>query len=208
MDLPKPSFNKCNVSIIAQETVYQGFFQMQKLTLQHPLHNGGLSDIFTREIFERGSAVGILPFDPLRDEVVLIEQFRPGALPGPDSPWLLELVAGVLDHPNEPAQVTAERELREEANLTCSMLHPICHYWVSPGGSTERVELFCGIVNTENAGGIFGLAEEHEDIHVHVCSRKAAIAGIESGRINNAATIIALQWLALHHEKIVPSSAF
>src|SRR5690606_40469080 len=140
-------------------------------------------------------------YDPLRDEVVLIEQFRVGALDKKASPWLLELVAGLIEEGEQPEQV-ARREALEEADLSLDRLWPITEYFPSPGGSDERVHLYLGRCDSSAAGGVHGLAEEGEDIRVHVLSFAEAMAAAEDGRIDNAASLIALQWLALHREEL------
>lgn len=192
-------FGQQDVRIERQETVYQGFFRMDKLWLTHPRFAGGEMPQFTRELFIRGDATCVLPYDPVRDEVVLLEQFRAGVLGRGQSPWLLELVAGMNEEGETPEQV-AQREGQEEADLQFSELHRICDYLVSPGGSTELIHLYCGRVSTEHAGGLHGVEAEHEDIRVHVVRFSEALAMIADGRINNAAAIIALQWLQINRQ--------
>ncbi|HDZ38789.1 MAG TPA: NUDIX domain-containing protein, partial [Marinobacter sp.] len=142
-----------------------------------------------------------LPYDPERDEIVLLEQFRLGALGRVQSPWLLELVAG-MNEVGETNEDVAQREGQEEAGLTFSTLEKICGYLVSPGGTTEMIHLYYGRVSTEFAGGLYGLEHEHEDIRAHVVSADEAIDMISDGRINNAAAIIAIQWLQLNRPRL------
>lgn len=194
------TFSTTDVKIIEKKTVYQGYFKIEKLTLQHRLFKGGWSQPFEREIFERGHAVAVLLYDPILNKVVLIEQFRAGALEQ-GNPWLLELVAGIIE-PNENPEQVVIRETREEAGLDTSTLIPIYHYWVSPGGSSERVNLFCARVDASNAGGIHGLPEEHEDIKVWVLDIQTAYELLEKGEIRNAITLIALQWLKIHETEV------
>ncbi len=194
-------FGQDDVHIDKRETVFQGFFRMDKLWLTHPRFAGGHMPQFTRELFIRGDATCVLPYDPEREEVVLLEQFRAGVLGRSQSPWLLELVAGMNEEGESPEQV-AHREGQEEAGLTFHELEKVCDYLVSPGGSTELIHLYCGHVSTESAGGIHGIEDEHEDIRVHVVPLSEAIAMIGDGRINNAAAIIALQWLQLNHHRL------
>src|SRR5690606_16546084 len=146
-------------------------------------------------------AVCVLPYDPWQDAVVLIEQVRVGALEKSDNPWMLELVAGLFDDGEEAEQV-AHREAEEEAGLKLLSLTPITRYFPSPGGSNEQVYLYCATVDSRGAGGLHGLAEEGEDIRVSVWSRTDAMTAMSEGRIDNAATIIALQWLALHGQAL------
>ncbi|MDX1599616.1 NUDIX domain-containing protein [uncultured Marinobacter sp.] len=200
--MTKPfQFKASDVNVEKRETVFQGFFRMDKLWLTHPRFDGRDMPVFTRELFIRGDATCVLPYDPERDEVVLLEQFRLGAMDRDQSPWLLELVAGMNEEGETPEEV-AQREGQEEAGLTFSKLDKICDYLVSPGGSTELIHLYCGCISTESAGGLFGMEHEHEDIRAHVFSSEEAIAMIQDGRINNAAAIIALQWLQLNRDRI------
>jgi ADP-ribose diphosphatase len=154
-----------------------------------------------REVFERGHAAAVLPYDPVRDQVVMVEQFRIGALDAPEGPWLLEIVAGIIA-PGETPQEVVRREAVEESGCTLLGLEPICEYLVSPGGTSERIHLFCGQVDASQADGIHGLAEEAEDIRVVVLSTDAAIAHLHAGKIRAAAPIIALQWLLLNRDQL------
>src|SRR5690554_5512873 len=200
--MPKPfQFNASDVKIEKRETVFQGFFRMDKLWLTHPRFDGRDMPTFTRELFIRGDATCVLPYGPDRDEVVRLEQFRAGALGRNQSPWLLELVAGMNEEGESPEEV-AQREGQEEAGLSFEHLEHICDYLVSPGGTTEMVYLYCGKVSTENAGGLHGLEDEHEDIRVHVISADEAIAMVGDGRVNNAAAIMAIQWLQIHRGEL------
>ena len=188
-------------SLISKKVLYKGFFQLDEYTFKHKLFKGGWSGEVTREVFERGNAVVVLPYDPIRDEIVLIEQIRVPALVSSKSIWLLELVAGMIEPGELPEQV-AERELAEEAGLSLLGLTPINSYLVSPGGTSERFHLFWGQVDTTNAKGIYGLDHEDEDIRVHVVSREQAYEWVNSGRIDNASTVLGIQWLMLNYQGI------
>jgi len=185
-----------DVDIVSHDIAYQGYFRLEKYKVRFKLFEGGWSHICDREIFERGSAVAVLPYDPVQDKVILIEQFRMGALKDQKSPWLLETVAGVIDT-DETIEEVAKRETKEEAHLNIQKLVPICDYWSSPGSCTEQVHLFCGIVDSTQAGDICGLEDECENIRVHVIDRQEAYAFIQSGMVNQPPAIIALQWLML-----------
>ncbi|RIA34608.1 ADP-ribose pyrophosphatase [Ectopseudomonas oleovorans] len=189
------------VDIIERETCFRGFYRLDRIKLRHRQYAGGMGPQLTRELFVRHDAVCVLPYDPQRDEVVLIEQFRVGAMEKVANPWLLELVAGLIDKDEEPEEV-ARREAIEEADLTLTSLWPITQYFPSPGGSNERVHLFVGRCSSEGAGGVHGLAEEGEDIRVQVMPLEDALSAVRDGRIDNAASIIALQWLALNREEV------
>ncbi len=190
-----------DVEIISHDIAFKGYFQIEKYQLRYKLFEGGWSDVITREVFERGQAAAVLPYDPIQDKVVLIEQFRVGALTDEKSPWLLEIVAGILNSKETHEQV-AYRETQEEAGLDIIELTPITKYWVSPGGSTEGCALFCGKIDANKAGGIHGLDEESEDICVHVFDVQEAFDMVRRGIINNAPAIITLQWLELNKQSI------
>jgi ADP-ribose pyrophosphatase len=192
-----PTFSAQDVEILDQSTVFQGFFTIKSYTMRHRLFAGGWSGPVQREMFERGHAVVVLPYDPVQDQLVLIEQIRLGAAATSASPWLLEAVAGMIE-PGEPMEQVARREAQEEAGLELGRLWPMLSYLSSPGGTTERIHLYLGEISQPVQTGIFGLADEHEDIRVHVIPRLDAMALLAEGRIDNAATVIALQWLALH----------
>lgn len=196
-----PSFGKDDVEIIDKTTVFQGFFRLDRYTLRHRLFEGGWSKPMQREIFERGHAVIVLPYNVQTDELVLIEQFRLGAMPSSVSPWLFEAIAGMVE-PGESPQQVAQREAEEEAGLTIDELWPMLSYLSSPGGTTERIQLFLGRLNQPVKSGVFGLADEHEDIKVHLVSRQHAMQLLAEQKIDNAASVIALQWLALNLDKV------
>jgi len=195
-------FHADDIEILAETLCHKGFLSVSSYRLRHPLFAGGMSQEIEREVMLRGKAAGLLAYDPERQEVVLVEQFRIGAYVCGDYPWLLELVAGV-EEPGENLEILVKREALEEAGLQVSGdLVKICDYMVSPGGSSEKISLYCGKVDSSNAGGIHGLIDEGEDIRVHVLSVSEAFAAIKDGRIQNAASIIALQWLELNHESV------
>ncbi|MGI9420693.1 MAG: NUDIX domain-containing protein [Geminicoccaceae bacterium] len=187
--------------IVDQERAYDGYFKIIRYRLVHSLFAGGDSAELSREIFERGRAVAVLPYDPLRDQVVLVEQFRPGALGVDPDPWLIETIAGIVE-PGEDLEDVARREAKEEAGLELADLERVTRYFASPGGSTETVDLFFARVDTAEIGGVFGLADEGEDIKVHVVEFERALAWLDEGRIKVATTIIALQWLRLNRDRL------
>lgn len=190
------------VDILEQSVAYQGFFTLERYRLRHGLFSGGLSGEIVRELFRRGRVAAVLPYDPARDAVVLVEQFRIGALEAPTGAWLLETVAGYAE-PNEPIEAVAHRETEEEANLALQDLWRICDYYPTPGASSELVSLFCARVDAGEGGGVHGLDEEGEDIRVHVLPFDEAMDMLDNGMINSAMPIIALQWLALNRERLL-----
>ena len=183
-------------------TLFSKYFKLDEYHVSHELLGGGSSPVFTREIFERGAVVAVLPFDIKRQKVVLIEQFRIGAIHDQEPPWLIECVAGVIEDGETTSQV-ALRECVEEADCQVEKLIPISRYYVSPGGTTEDCSLFCGLVDSEGVGGIHGLPHEHEDIRVMVLDAEQAFTWVREGKIRSSATIIALQWLELNRAALV-----
>lgn len=175
---------------------------MDEYTFKHKLFAGGWSKPVTREVFERGHAVVVLPYDAKQDKVVLIEQVRFPALATAKSPWLLELVAGMIAPAETPLDV-AHRELMEETGLMAKQIHSVNSYLASPGGSTERFYFYWADVDSNDARGLHGLAEEHEDIRLHVMSREQAYERVVAGEIDNASTVIGLQWLQLNYQQLV-----
>jgi len=204
-----PPLTPDDVEVVERTTPFQGYFRLDHYRLKHRLFEGGWSGEMSREVFERGHAVCVLPYDPDRDEVVFIEQFRPGAYAAlasewfddGASPWLVECVAGIIEKGENPDDV-ARREMIEETGLEVSQLTRVFHYLVSPGGSTESVFLYCGRVDAADAGGVYGMTEEHENIRVFSVSAEEAFAMMDQGRINNAMTLIGLQWLKANRGRI------
>ena len=198
-----------DIEILGQETVAKRYFETTEYRLRHRLHDGGWSDEMTREVFQRGAVCAVLPYDPVRDCLVMIEQFRVAAhiasisepiLAG-SSPWLMEIVAGVVEKDEPPIDV-AVRELREEANCeTLDILH-VMDWHASPGAINEPVSFFCARVDSKDAHGVHGLDHEHEDIRVFTVEATKVREWLESGALNNATTIIALQWFVLNHDKL------
>jgi ADP-ribose pyrophosphatase len=195
-------FSDQDIQVIKEEPLYVGFFRMVKIHFRHKLFRGGWSDVIEREVFERGHAVAVLPYDPLLKEFVMIEQVRIGALATSSSPWLLEVVAGIIDPGEEPEEV-CYREAKEEAGIELTQLTKALSYLASPGGTTERLHIYVGKVDSSQAGGVHGLDHESEDILVHRVSEKRALEWINEGKIENSATLIALQWFALNKQQVL-----
>lgn len=195
------AFDRNDVELIDDTLVYDGFFKVRSVSLRHRLFEGGWSEPLNREIFMRHDAVAVLLYDPALDQVALVEQFRIGAMAGQRSPWLLELVAGLIDQDESP-QAVARRESLEEADCEVQQLEPICEYFSSPGGSKEYLYLYCGKADLSTAGGVHGLEHEGEDIRVHVLGYEQCWQLLQRGELNNAHTIIAVQWLAMNRERL------
>jgi ADP-ribose pyrophosphatase len=201
------SFSREDVKILAEENIYQGFFQLRSFKLKHRLFRGGWSEPISRELMVRHDAVGVLLFDPMLDQIALVEQIRIGVVGSEiarqrdTSPWSLELVAGLIDKDEQPS-VVACRESVEEADVVIDQLEPIGEYYSSPGGSNEYFYLFVGRCDLSNAGGVFGLDEESEDIRVHLFSVADCWQMLTQGQFNNAHTLIAMQWLKLNYQDL------
>ncbi|HMW56952.1 MAG: NUDIX domain-containing protein [Candidatus Accumulibacter phosphatis] len=190
-----------DVEIIGQEICYQGFFRLERLRLRHRLFAGGMSPAIVRETIEKGDVAAVLLYDPQRDEVVMIEQFRIGARADPRGPWLLEIVAGLIEDGETPAAVAC-REAMEEAGCTVTDLLPISSFYTSPAKTSQRTHLYLGRVDSRNAGGIHGLAHEGEDIRVVCLAAGQAVVLAEQGRIDSAWPLVALWWFARHHQEV------
>jgi ADP-ribose pyrophosphatase len=169
--------------------------------LRHETFAGGMSAEITREVFERGHAAAALPYDPVRDEIVLLEQFRVGAYTAGREPWMVEIVAGIIEAGERPEELMA-REMDEEAGISVQALEPIGNYLMSPGGTSEMTHFFCARVDAQTAGGLFGLAHEGEDIRAFVVDACEVAELLTSGRIENAAAAIALRWFLLNRARL------
>ncbi|MDD3650524.1 NUDIX domain-containing protein [Immundisolibacter sp.] len=191
-----------DVEILARETVFQGYFRVDRYTLRHRLFRGGWSRPIQRELFERGHAAAVLPYDPERDRVLLIEQFRIGPYAHGGAPWQIEIVAGILHEGESPAELARREALEEAGCVLTSELLPVAAYYMSPGAVSEHMTLFCALTDLADAGGIHGLDHEDEDIRVHVPTFDEAMAWLAAGRIQNSPAIIALQWLALNRPRL------
>ena len=188
-------------SIVKEQFPYRGFFKVSRVEVKHELFAGGDSEPIVRELLDRGHAAAVLPYDPVRDEVVLIEQFRIGALNDPTGPWLIEIIAGIYED-DESAEEVIRREAIEEAGCTITDLTPIHKYYSTPGGSTEMIDVYLARTDTAGLGGIHGLDEEGEDIRGCVVSCDTAFDWLDQGRIDSSMPIIALQWFRLNRDKI------
>ncbi|MDD2801842.1 MAG: NUDIX domain-containing protein [Methylobacter sp.] len=192
---------KKQFEILDREIVYPGYFRMEKYRLKHTLYAGGWSEEISRELFVRGNCVAVLLYDPAVDKLVLIEQFRAGAILNPDRAWLVEIVAGAIES-GETALEVAYRESMEEAGCTIEQMKVINEFYTTPGGSSERITLFCGKIDSSQVGGIHGLDHEHEDILVRAVSFDEAYQMLLNGEIESAIPIIAIQWLALNKQQL------
>ena len=205
----KPTMNSADVELFYKETPFSGYFSVDRYHLRHRQFAGGMGPRFSREVFERGHAACVLMYDPGIDTLVFIEQFRPGALAASaspwydetQSPWLIEIVAGIIEEGEDPAEVV-RREAMEEAGCKVLDLEFISHYLVTPGGSSESMFAFCGKVDASAVGGFHGLADEGEDIRVFTMSPEEAFEAVASGRIQNSMTMIPVLWFRSNRENL------
>ena len=197
----KHRFGDQDYRIESRETVFQGFFRITKLVLNHRLFGGGWSRLLGRELFQRGDAVGVLLYDPEHHRIGLVEQFRVGALNDHHGPWQYEVVAGMIEPGRTPEQV-AEQELQEEAGIRVQKLLPITNYLVSAGGTDEKMHMFCGLCNLQDREGIFGADHEGEDIMFQVWPYDDVMKAQAEGLLNSAALTIGLFWLQLNIENL------
>lgn len=192
---------KKQFEIIEEKTSYDGFFKLKQFQLKHSLYAGGWSKTITRELFHRGNCVAVLLYDANRDEVIIIEQFRIGAIQMPDRAWLLEIVAGAVE-PGETAEEVAIRESVEEANCEVQELLKINEFFTSPGGTSELLSLYCGKVDSQDVGGIHGLDHEDEDILVKAMKFDDVYQLLLDGKVLSAIPIIAIQWLYINRAEL------
>jgi len=191
-----------NVDVLSIEPAYSGFFKLNRYAIKHSLFAGGMSSTIHRECFERGHAVAVLAFDPIKNKIILLEQFRIGAWVNNQQGWMYEVIAGIIEPQQSPEEV-AHREAREEADCELLDMEFICDYYSSPGGSSETLHLYCAAVDSEGIGGLYGLETEGEDIRATVVDYDEAVKWLKEGKLNNASTIICMQWLILNHQRLV-----
>jgi ADP-ribose pyrophosphatase len=195
------SFTHHDCEVLAKERAFQGYFAIDKYTIRHRLFNGGWSEPFSRELFERGHATAVVLYDPVRDEVVLLEQFRIGALGSERSPWMIEIVAGIIE-PGETPEAVAIRECYEEAGQEVKQIEYIGKYFCTPGGSSESITLFCARVDSTEVAGVYGLEHEQEDIRVFTMPLSEVRKVINEDYFENATSLIGMQWLLLNSEQL------
>lgn len=191
-----------DVQTISHDIVFKGHFQTHKLRLRHRLHNGAWGQEIEREVFHRAPVVVVLPYDALRDSVLLIEQFRAGPfLSGDAHPWIVETVAGVIDSGETPDQ-TARRECVEEGGLEVGRLAFVGEAYSSPGAMSELMQLYVAEADLGAAGGVHGMEDEGEDIRVWVEKLEAALSRIAKPGRHAGPLMTLLYWLALNRDRL------
>ena len=189
-----------DVVIESEKRVWPGRFPLDVIQFRHRRFDGAMSDPRTWELWRRGPAAALLPYDPIADAVVLIEQFRFPALAAGLDPTLVELPAGLCEDSEDPTS-TIRREMREEINLEADRIHRIGGFLLTPGGADELCHLYIGRViapqaDGEGIAGFAGEASENEDIRIRVWAAEDAIQSAFAGCFTNSVTAIALFWLA------------
>ena len=198
----QPTYYSTDLELDSRDLLYQGFLRLEKIRYRYSQFSGDLSNWVEHEVLVRPPAVVVLPIDIQKKRVVLIEQIRSGVVAMmSEQPWLYETVAGMLES-SDSIISGAERELKEETGLEARAWEKIAQYWVSPGGTTEEVYAYCALVDSSHASGIHGLATESEDIRVITLTFDEIFRALEAGEINNSATLLCVQWLQLHKDKI------
>ena len=197
----KPQFTPDEVLIVDDQQSYSGYSTVRQLSIQYPLFQGGMSVPIFREVVFRPNAVAVLLYDPDRCKVVMIEQFRAPALFEKENPWLLEIVAGLVEEAENPEE-TATREVWEETGCKILSLISIGAYLTTPGTLAEKIFLYCGRIHAPDNGGIQGIAEEGENIKVHVISRDDIFQLLADGGIISSPALIAIQWLKLNYASL------
>jgi ADP-ribose pyrophosphatase len=192
---------KYALEIIARERCFEGFLKLVRYRLRHRLFSGGWSPIIERERIEYLNSAAAILYDAVRDQVVMVEQFRIGALEHGRRAWTLEPVGGILKAGQDASEVV-RREAMEEAGCRILDLEPIAAYHVSPGTAADRIRLFCGRIDATGAGGSHGLGEEGEDTRVAVLDALQAIKCLYAGKLDTSSAIIATQWLAMNRDRL------
>lgn len=192
-----------DVTVCDRRRPYSGFFAVEEYELCHVRFDGSASPVLHRAAFISTDAVTVLPYDPARDRVMVVEQFRMGPFARDDAQcWSLEAIAGRID-PGETPQQTASREAQEEAGLAFDTLHAVHSYYPSPGAMSEYIYSFVGIADLPDAAeGLGGAPDEGEDIRAHVLGWDRLMALMDSGEIENAPLVLSVLWLARHRERL------
>jgi len=198
MKTPKSGTVPRRVVVMATERVFDGFFKLDRVTVSYERFDGSMSAPVNRLVFERGDSVAVLPFDRERRTVILVQQFRYPAYLRDGPGWLWEIVAGMIE-PGRDAEEVARSEALEEAGYSLGELKHAMTVYASPGASSERIHIYLApVVAHQHVGRGGGLLQDGEDILVRTFELNEALAMIEDGRVVDAKSVLALQFLALH----------
>ena len=194
-------FGRADVKLLSSKVSFRGFFELSVHRFRHRLFNGGWSGEIEREVFTKTEAAAAVLYDPKNDLIALIEQFRAGAVDSEYGPWCLEVVAGMIE-PGESPDDLIIREIKEEADVVPHKLHKITAYYSTPGACNEKIHLYCAECDLSHSGGVHGLESENEDILLSVFDAQEVLNAMLNSRMNNAATLLALQWLAMNRQQL------
>ncbi|SLN14303.1 NUDIX domain-containing protein [Pseudooctadecabacter jejudonensis] len=204
----KGDLGRDDVQVIEARKAYSGFFTVQEMDLAFRRFDGSMSEPVSRSVFVGVDCAIVLPYDPVRDRVMVVEQFRPGAyMRGDPNPWTVEPIAGRID-PGEGPEEAARREAREEAGVDVRALHTVSAAYPSPGTTTEHFFVYVGECDLPDvAAHIGGLEDEAEDIRSHVMEWDEFDQGLSSGRFNLLPLLVAGHWLARNRERLKAEAA-
>ena len=191
-----------DIQILRRATIGEGWGQLERFHIKYRRFDGNWSEAIDRDLYTIGEVAAVLLYDPKQDTVLLTEQFRTCGLRYGEATWLVEIVAGLIDGDDDPEE-TARREAKEESGCDIADLVHISTNYSSPGGYGERMHLYAASADLSKAGGFFGLAHEHEDIRAVVVPFTDALAACDDGRIIDGKTLIAVNWLARHKDRLV-----
>tara|TARA_B100001057_G_scaffold432888_1_gene461344 strand:- start:1699 stop:2280 length:582 start_codon:yes stop_codon:yes gene_type:complete len=186
-----------NFKVTNKKNLYDGFFKMNEISLKYKKYDGSWSDEIKRELFGGAQVAAVLPYDPIKKEIVLIQQFRPGTISKNTNNYLKEIVAGIID-PGESPEIAAKRECLEETGYKIKKLTPIQGYFPAPGSSESFYHLFLGEVDSKNGRKIMGLDTENEDILVESFDIDQVKKMMQKCEFINGLTLIAIQWFFLN----------
>lgn len=200
--IQQATYNANDLNIDSREPLYQGFIQLERVQLRHRLFNqNNYSPLIQRELIKRKQAAGVLIYDDQQQKFALIEQFRIGAMDDAESPWQLEIIAGVLDGDESP-ETCIQRESIEESGCEIELLEHLFTFYPSAGACNEIFHLYSAQANLPNEGGVFGMPEEGENIKLHIIEYHLLDDLLQNKRLRNAPIIMALQWLKQHIAKL------
>ena len=186
-----------NFKVTNKKNLYDGFFKMNEVSLKYKKYDGSWSNEIKRELFGGAQVSAVLPYDPIKKEIVLIQQFRPGTISRNTNNYLKEIVAGIID-PGESPEIAAKRECLEETGYKIKKLTSIQGYYPAPGSSESFYHLFLGEVDSKNEKKIMGLDTENEDILVESFNINQVKKMMQNGELINGLSLIAIQWFFLN----------
>ena len=186
-----------NFKVTNKKNLYDGFFKMNEISLKYKKYDGSWSNEIKRELFGGAQVSAVLPYDPIKKKIVLIQQFRPGTISKNTNNYLNEIVAGIIDAGESP-EIAAKRECLEETGYKIKKLTPIQGYFPAPGSSESFYHLFLGEVDSKNGKKIMGLDNENEDILVESFKINQVKKMMQEGKFINGLTLIAIQWFFLN----------